>query len=335
VAEIGWIKKMQEFTPRQSSPPEPPAGHWPSDEDLAAYIDGNLDKAESKRIVEHLATCEDCYAVYIGAVRFKLETEPAPMDNVVPFPSREEKRRWWQLSAMAAAAVLLVAVGSGGYHLIGPLPALLTAQVTKPIQEKPELPAGSFWLGPTQRGVGDTEEAPSEPASFKMGVQLVNLQVSLAANQGDQAQDFVARILQNLKTQNFVDESNNGYTGITGAIANGIPPKNLRGEASKLAGQAREIFDPLYLDLGQWVEAGRLAAISHNPDFFRQFDNQTFLRRALWRDRLGFKDSQLPQGSRKELEAVQQILGKGDLQSADYDTLRGHLEEILKANYPQ
>lgn len=334
MAEIGWIKKMQEFTPRQSSPPEPPAGHWPSDEDLAAYIDGNLDKAESKRIVEHLATCEDCYAVYIGAVQFKLETETAPVDNVVPFSSREEKRRWWQLSAMAAAAILLVAVGGGGYYFVGPLPSLLTAQVTKPIQGEPG--SGSFWLGPTSRGAGDTEqEVPSEPAAFQMGVQLVNLQVSLKANQGEQAQDIVARILQNLENQMFVDELKEGYKGITGAIANGSPPKNLRGKASELAGQAREILDPLYLDLGQWVEAGRLAAISQNPTFFRLPETQTFLRRALWRDRLGFKDSKLPANSRKELDAIAQILDKSDLQPADYRTLRDHFEEILKANYPE
>ena len=327
---------MQEFTPRQSSPPEPPAGHWPSDEDLAAYIDGNLDQAESKRIVEHLASCEDCYAVYIGAVRFKLETEPAPADNVVPFPSQERRRRDWRVPALVAASVLVAAVG-GGYYLAGPLPALATAQVAEPLQEKPELSAGSLWLGPTSRGTGSPgDEVPLDPAAFQMGVQLVNLQVSLQANQGEQAQDVVARILQNLDTQMFVDELKAGYKGITGAIANGTPPRKLTKKASDLAGQAKEaLASPLYLDLGQWVEAGRLASISHSPAFFQQSDNQVFLRRALWRDRLGFKDSKLPQGSRKELEAIQQILGKGDLQPADYDRLKSHFDKILKANYPE
>ena len=338
MTEVAWFTKMQEFTPKQSSPPEPPAGHWPSDEDLAAYIDGNLDKAESKRIVEHLATCEDCYAVYIGALRFKLETEP-PQDNVVPFQPREtgtQRRSWW-VPALAAAAAILVAAVSGWFYYAGPLPALLVAQITGSLRGTTDMPAGGLWLGPTSRGVGDTEaEVPHDPAAFKMGVQIVNLQVSLQANQGEQAQDIVARILQILDAQMFVDDLKTGYKEITGAISNGSSPGNLTKKASDLAGKANEaLASPLYFDLGQWVEAGRLAALYHNPAFFKQSDSQTFLRRALWRDRLGRRDAQLPQGSRKELEAIRQILGKGDLQPADYIELQSHFDEILKANYPE
>ncbi len=326
---------MREYTPRISPPPEPPEEHWPSDEDLAAYIDGNLDQAESKQIVEHLASCEDCYAVYIGAVRFKLETDPAPVDNVVRFPSREETRRGWRLSAMAAAAVLLIATAGGGYYLAGPLPALMTDQVAEPIQGKPEQ-MGNLWRGPTLRGAGGAEEeVPLDPAAFQIGVQLVNLQVSLKANQGEQAQDVVARILHNLDKQMFVDGLKDGYKGITVDIANGTPPKNLTGKASELAGQAREVFTPLYLDLGQWVEAGRLASISHDPAFFRLPESRSFLRHALWHDRLGFKNSKLPEKSRMELYEIGRILDKGAPQPGDYSKLQIHFDKILATEYPE
>jgi len=256
----------------------------------------------------------------------------------VPFQPRETetRRRHWWVPALAAAAILVAAVGGWRYYA-GPLPALLVAQITGSLQGTTDMPAGGLWLGPTSRGVGDTEaEVPHDPAAFKMGVQIVNLQVSLQANQGEQAQDVVARILQILDAQMFVDDLKGGYKEITVAISNGTSPRNLTKKASDLAGQAKEaLASPLYFDLGQWVEAGRLAAISHNPDFFRQSDNQTFLRRALGRDRLGLKDSKLPQGSRKELETIQQTLGGGNLQPADYAKLKSHFEEILKANYPE
>src|SRR6185295_6919351 len=164
---------MQKFAPSNASPPVPPGEHWPSDEELAAYIDGALGKAESKRMEAHLAACEDCYAVYIGAVKFQLESEPAPATvahNVVPFPSREQVRDLWRWAA-AAAGLLIVVGGGGGYYLAGPLPALLTSEVTAPLQGKASL-TGGLWLGPTFRGSGDEGgEAPLDPASFQMGVQ--------------------------------------------------------------------------------------------------------------------------------------------------------------------
>jgi hypothetical protein len=55
---------------------DPPIGSCPTAEDLAAYIDGALDWKEAAEITRHLADCEDCYAVYSGAVRFQLDSEP-------------------------------------------------------------------------------------------------------------------------------------------------------------------------------------------------------------------------------------------------------------------
>lgn len=328
---------MPELAPIET---RPPAGSCPTAEDLACYIDGALSPEEAARITEHLASCENCFEVYSEVVRFQLESAPEADDNVVPFPSQETKRRNWRVPALVAASVLVAAVG-GGYYLIGPLPALATIQVTEPIQGEPEQ-VKNLWRGPTPRGAGETEEEvpldPSafQPSAFQIGVQLVNLQVSLKANQGEQAQDVVARILQNLDTQMFVDNLKEGYKGITVEIANGTPPEKLTRKASELAGQAREVFAPryLYVDLGQWVEAGRLAAISHDPAFFRLPASRSFLRHALWRDRLHIKGSKLPEKSRMEFYAIGRILDDGGLKPQDYTKLRDHFDKILANEYP-
>lgn len=331
---------MQKFASRNASPPAPPKEHWPTDEELAAYIDGTLGKAESKRITEHLASCEDCYAVYMGAVRFQLESEPATRamsvaPNVVQFPSREGV---WNVGRLAAAAVAaLVAVGSGGgyYYFLRPLPALMTASVTEPIQSKPGL-TGSFWLGPTYRGPGDEGEgAPLDPASFQVGVQLVNLQVALETNQGEQAQDIVARMLQILNDQMFVEDLKAGYTGITQAIANGTPPEKLAGQASELARQAREAFDAPHLDFGQWAEAGRLAATAREFSYFRRGDTRAFLRRLVWRQKLGFGGMELDPAARQSLTEISRVLEKSSLGPPDYGKLNQELERILRIYYPE
>jgi Putative zinc-finger len=325
---------MQEFASRKESSPAPPAGHWPSDEELAAYIDGNLGEAESRRITEHLADCEECYAVYAETLQFQLESEAAEGGKVVAFPSKEGmEKRWWY----GIAALLALGIGGGWAYqaLLSSPPALVTAEVTASMQGKPAL-TGNLWLGPTYRGGGDEgEEAPLDPASFQIGVQLVNLQVSLEAGQGEQAQDVVARILTILKDQMFVDDLKKGYTEITTAIANGTPPQQLAGKASELAQQAREAFDAPHLDFGQWVEAGQLAAAAGEPSFFERGDTRKFLRKLLWRQKLGIGEMKLEPAARQGLEDISEVLAKGNLGKSEYGELRQDLEKILDIYYPQ
>lgn len=337
MAEIGWLTKMQKATFINTTSSKEIC---PTDEELAAYIDGNLGRRDRKRVAEHLASCEDCFAVYMGTLRFQLDSEPpaakeeAAARNVVVFPSAEQKRNLWRWAAAAAALVIVAGAGEG-YHLAGPLPALLTAEVTRSVQANPAA-TGNLWRGPTYRGGGEEgQETALDSASLQMGVQLVNLQVSLEANQGDDAQDAVARILNILESQFLVNELKKGYTEITTAIANGTPPRQLAGKAEQLAEQAREVFDAPHLDFGQWVEAGRLAAIAGQPSFFERGDTRAFLRRLLWRERFGLGDMKLEPAARQSLQDISQVLAKGNLGGSDYGKLRGDFETILGIYYPE
>jgi putative zinc finger protein len=339
---------MQESKSRDTTPPAL-SQHWPSDEDLAAYIDGNLGRAESKRITEHLASCEECYAVYMGALRFQIDSSPAaPEENVVPFRGRGKGRegrkgqegqeigrlivRWGSL-----AAALLVGVGAGTYvQLLRPLPALVTAEVSRPIPGRPELVQG-FWLGPTLRGEGGEEEgAAPDTAALRTGVHLVNLQVSLKAGQVRESQDVIARILGLLKDQLFADDLQSDYAKLTVAVEK-RPPSELLPEASRLAEETRKVFEggTDSLDLGQWVEGGRLAALSRDPSFFRQGETRGFLRRLLWRDKLGWGEMTLDPPTRASLQEISQTLARGDLGATDYKELGVQFDEILKIHYPE
>jgi hypothetical protein len=327
---------MQKFASINTKSPKESC---PTDEELAAYIDGTLGKKDRERVAEHLASCEDCWAIYMGTVRFLLETEPAAeaeaaARNVVAFPSPEQRRHLWRWAA-AAAGLLLVAGGGGGYYLAGPLPALVTAAVTPPVQNAAGL-TGSLWRGPTYRGGGEEgAETPLDTASFQMGVQLVNLQATLAAGRGEDAQDIVARILTILKDQLFVQELTKGYTAITVAIENGTPPRTLAGQAGQLAAQAREVFDVPRLDFGQWVEASRLAALGGQASFFARGDSRAFLRRLLWRQKLGLGEMKLGPAIRQDLAGISDLLEKRSLDPTDYTKLSHRLTAILRIYYPE
>lgn len=339
---------MQPSAPRETAPPEGPC---PSAEELAAYIDGVLGPEEAARVTEHLADCEDCFEVYSESVRFLLdppEPDSGKTENVVPFvppahsappaplPARRGGARKWY----PVAAVLAVGVGAGTYiHLLAPPPELTPAQVAASLPSQPALLSG-FWEGRTTRGSGGNEDAaePIEEAPFRMGVQLLNLEVALKAGNGGVAQNVIARIYGLLDGQLFSDELKKDYTEITAALND--PKKKTREflpEASRLAAQTREMFlgDEASLDFGQWVETGYLAALVRNPAFFQQGENLSFLRRFLWRERLGLGETRLDPKARESLGEIAKTVSKGDLTDADYEDLRKRFEEILEIYYPE
>jgi len=88
----------------------------PTDEDLAAYLDGMLAAPERARITAHLADCESCYEIFMGAAHFMQDSvSPGTEGQILPFPANPKDgggvalRRWW--IPAAAAAVLVLGVG--------------------------------------------------------------------------------------------------------------------------------------------------------------------------------------------------------------------------------
>lgn len=329
---------MQEFAPTQAA--SPPEGTCPSAEDLAAYIDGVLDEVETGRVTAHLADCEDCYAVYSGALRFLLESESEEGGNVVPFPQPPPKtdRRPWLQPWYQIAALLLVGVGTGVYfQLLHTPPALKTAEVAAPIPNRPQVfdDTRGLWTGPVYRGGEGETDVTLDAAAFRTGVQLVNLQVSLQAEKKDEAQNAIAAILGLLDAGLLTDDLKKKYEALTGSLEGaGRPPSSFLPEASRLAEETRDIFDAGSLDFGQWVEAARLASAAGDSRFFQQGDTRSFLRRLRWREKLGLGDLKLDAETRQSLEEVSGILSKNQLAAPDYASLTDALEQILEIHYP-
>jgi hypothetical protein len=191
----------------------------------------------------------------------------------------------------------------------------------------------SLGSGPRFRGGGGGD--PVDEPAFRVGVQAVNLQVGLQAGNGDSAKDSVALILQALEGQIGVGELEKSYAEkITRAVEGGKPPRELAGVASTLSADSREL-GPKDFDLGQWVEAGRLAAIAQEPSYFQSGDTRAFLRRLLWRQKFGLGGMNLDPVALQSLRDISEVLETKDLESSDYARLRRNFEAILNVYYPQ
>jgi hypothetical protein len=278
--------------------------------------------------------------VYSETLRFQVDSEPAlPQGKIVPFPRKDPNPVPW---AWAAAAVLMVGLSGGVYRaLLASPPELVTAKlapsgIAEPLQKGPGL-QGSFWAGPRPRGGGNKAgSSPVDPAAFQIGVRLIDLQVSLEANDTTQISDAIAFILHVLETQNGVKPLEEAYIEFKGKILEdgAPPPREFTGEASQLIRDTRDYLQEYPLDLGQWVEAGRLASIAQEPSFFQQGENRRFLRRTIWRQRFGIGDMTIDPAALQALRDVSDVLDNRDLESADYARLKQSFDHILEIYYP-
>jgi hypothetical protein len=256
-------------------------GTCPTDEDLAAFLDGMLPEPERARIIAHLADCETCYEIFADAAHFLHPPEPEEAGKVLGFPGapptdppRQEERRsarklWW--IAPAAAAVLAVGIGLGWYRYQSQ-PKMEVTGLIAPVESKPEI-LNSLHHFTTYRGEGDDQVLPAlQKPSFLVGARLVDLRLLLAKGQKKEALELYHGIGVEIQRATIIgqDETAKRYIDLTqSGNTSELPPWEEEFKDSSL--------DTDFLDFGKWVEAGRLAAESRAAGFFDSGKNRRFL----------------------------------------------------------
>jgi len=76
---------------------------FPSDETLAAFIDGRLDPETRGKVIAHMTTCSECYSVFVSATEMTAAA-------AAPESSRRSSRTGWLAVAVAAMAAVLAVV---------------------------------------------------------------------------------------------------------------------------------------------------------------------------------------------------------------------------------
>jgi hypothetical protein len=74
---------------------------FPSDETLAAFIDGRLDEETRARVIAHMTTCSECYSVFLSAT--ELPSDAAARDSWRP------RRAWIAVVTASVAAAIACA----------------------------------------------------------------------------------------------------------------------------------------------------------------------------------------------------------------------------------
>jgi hypothetical protein len=75
---------------------------FPSDETLAAFIDGRLDPETRGKVIAHMATCSECYSVFMSATETTTTATPRYASP------RSSRSAWLAVAVTAVAAVVAV-----------------------------------------------------------------------------------------------------------------------------------------------------------------------------------------------------------------------------------
>jgi hypothetical protein len=325
-------------------------GPCPSDEELAAFLDGMLSEAERARIAAHLADCESCYEIFAGALHFQLdsaaaeEEEEEPEGKIVLFPSNKDgvrpaRGRRWKLPA-AAAAVLVLGLGLAeyGWLFARNVPA---AELAGSLAGRPGL--DPLLYNNAMRGGSEETPLLSEVPAFMTGVHLVDLHLSLAAQDGANAEARLRRIYVSLRQIPGLTEVAEVYRKDADEVSTPQSRAALRRLAAALPARESVLEDSLSsaFAFGKWTEAGRLSAATQTPEFFH-LRNRIFLwdiRRDLEKRKESRpvlkKDDFDEQAEREdqvldELSKIAALWDRGKLQPADYQALAADFNSIIR-----
>jgi putative zinc finger protein len=260
----------------------------PTDEELAAFVDGTLEAGDRARVVEHLAGCERCYQVVSGVLQFEEESAADPaLEDIVPFPFDRPKpvhgpRPNWVWTLPAAAAIL-VGVGVATFFALGRFRAgsgeLASVDLVKPLAGQARQLVILLWEPAAFRG-GKSATALSS-ASFLIGVEAVDLQLGLAAGNRDAALKVVQETRRLLAGLDIRDqEAESFYGDLERKIETGGASLRYAREAANREGKLGDFpLEEPYLAFGKWAEAGRLSARAEQRAFFADRGNHRFLER--------------------------------------------------------
>ncbi len=239
----------------------------PDLEDLAAFVDGNLDAASRAEVERHLADCPRCFEVFSETVRFQVEDSASP-GEVVRGRFGLPKAPIWIL----AAAVVAVAIGSGLWQWRSMRDPQGVERLVERLPETGAM-ASAFagdWVS-TGWSVTRGKEVVltgRDQAAFRLGVRTVSLRAALetrdraAAGQVTEelrgyaeSLDEIGRLLAFDQIQGYLEDG-------TGDFAAGLE-------------MAREVdrwpVPPdveLLVELGRWAEVARIASGLQDAEFF-------------------------------------------------------------------
>jgi hypothetical protein len=308
-------------------------GPCPTDEEIAAFLDHALSAAERARITAHLADCESCCETFAGVVNVLSELAEAtpnhPATRLIPGPRSRSNapgraRAWWPATAVAAALALAIALPL--YRWLSTPPPMVVADLIAPLTPTALL---AHRLHETRAMRGDLRQTAllSPSPSFLVGVFEVDLRLSLAARDLERSSRILLRLGTLLHDVDYMETQGDAYQAASQRLTSAEALRRFAVEApareAALEGESSSLL-PEWVDFGKWTEAGRLAAASQAPYFFKARANRRFLS-FLLRERRAPLDPEV----KAALRNVDTLWDFGRFAPGDFAALETELDKVI------
>ena len=245
-----------------------PQATCPNDEQIAAFVDGELVGAERRRVEEHLGSCPDC-AEWVAEV-LALETEDGKASDEAPAPPSLLDRGGTAFLAAAAALLLALPVI---FSLRGHRDALDSDAMLSFIPRGDRLGRAleEGWYEHAWSGTrGDGGPRATSPAAFQLGVRAVDLAAALRAERTGDLTILVARtrrVLESVEDSFVLDLA---LLGLEEQVASDPPDLDAaRASALHFEESLAEVEPQDAVLLGKWAGAGNAALAAEAEIFFK------------------------------------------------------------------
>lgn len=291
--------------------PEGPVLACPDEDALARFVEGILAEPEREALWRHVQTCERCEE----ATAFAVQALEGGADAPRRAARRSWPRRWIWVPAAALAAVVagIVVRPAGDGAGTPPAAQILAARAHPPVLP----PAWSDHEWPTTRG--GTFGQDLRGVSFRVGVEIVDLEAALAAPDIERARELAARLRRTLATIRGAEEAVLFYEAVESALAGGRTDTKEGARAAREAEEFLSTKSPLdgrALGEGKWLEAARHAVLSRDEALLSTVPLDRLAAAA---------DGSL----RDELERMSSLV-RGEPRDAQWGELQATLERSLR-----
>ena len=242
----------------------------PTDQELAAFIDGKLKRETRERVIRYLNREPEDYRIVVEAIRTidRLEEPHSFLKR-----SGAVKNTWswksWRAAGLAAAVLLLILTPLLLlWHQVDNDAAATVDELASDLLK--EIPAERL----SQAGWSETlismgfSPLPTQTISFRLGRLMLDLRISWEASDEDRLFDLTE------ETQDLLRKIDSDQLESWNAFQQQLSSSRSPDAEQLVKATERSIratlADDRHFEYGMWAEAARLAAVSRFEAFFRR-----------------------------------------------------------------